>query len=68
MKILGLICGFGLMQFGINEAWGAFKQPPAHTSFFMKKEIPVNERWECNRCGHTNSDWTSICGKCGRSK
>ena len=68
MKIIALICGFGLIQVGITHSVQLFKQPPAHLSFFLQKDEVSSGKWEYSRCGHKNSAWTSICGKCGRSK
>lgn len=68
MKLFIIICGFGLIQCCINNFTAVFKAPPAHTSFFLSKDETVDDIWECNRCGHTNYKWTSICCRCGRHK
>lgn len=68
MKVFALICGLGLIQIMINEG-AAFIKPPAPHLFFLKpKEEDWGEKWVCSKCGHKNSGWTSICGKCGRSR
>lgn len=37
--------------------------------YISHERLEMNgERWECPKCGHDNNDWTSICGRCGRTK
>lgn len=68
MKILVLNIGLGIAQLFFNytvdfiDETTGFRKPKLH---IISRE---DQRWECSRCGHDNSSWTSICGKCGRSK
>ena len=73
MKIFALISGLGIIQALINVNMNLIPQPSGSPekliqSITIEESFEVNERWECSRCGHENGDWTSICGKCGRSK
>jgi len=68
MKVLAIICGLGLFQATIDSSVGFFKQPRPHLTLFPQKEGAWDDQWDCSRCGHKNYEWTSICGKCGRSR
>ena len=64
MKALIFSLGLGCSQFAVDQFCEFFEQP-------LKNEITtviVNERWSCSRCGKSNGEWTSICGRCGRSQ
>jgi hypothetical protein len=67
MKVLALILGLGMIQATIDGIGSFFPAPKAHNFFYMK-EKRWDDTWKCAHCGHTNYNWTSICGKCGRSK
>lgn len=66
MKSLAISLGLGCSQFMINQFCGFFEQPVRKET--ESKIIVVDSRWECARCGNDNSDWSSICGRCGRSR
>ena len=66
MKALVFSLGLGCSQFLMDQTCAFVDQS-------LKKEVErkiivVDERWGCSRCGNDNGDWTSICGRCGRSK
>lgn len=65
MKVFSIIIGFGCMQFMMNNFTGWFEMNKKESG---KHVMVKNEDWSCGRCGHSNSGWTSICGKCGRSR
>ena len=67
MKVLILMLGAGILQIGINGVTSVFPPPAAH-NFSYKQEKIHDKTWNCSYCGHKNYNWTSICGKCGRSK
>lgn len=64
MKILCFVCGLGFIQVLIN-GFTDFIDGPKST--YHREQSVQEMRWECPNCGHDNGDWTSICGKCGRS-
>lgn len=64
MKILAIAFAGGCIQFMVNGFCDLWKSP---FSFKTEKEVIIDSQWNCSRCGHSNGDWTSICGKCGRS-
>jgi len=64
MKILplsvGIICVYSLIA-GFSVCFGA-------SATYEVIQKPAPSRWECHHCRKLNEDWTSICGKCGRSR
>ena len=65
MKIVAIVVACGFLQTMVNgfcELW----QPPF--AYKATKEVIVDSRWECPSCGNDNGNWTSICGRCGRSR
>lgn len=66
MKAIAIAFGFGAMQLLIAQSTTLvdFVNSPRR---FESIEI-VNERWDCSRCGNSNGEWNSICGRCGRSR
>ena len=67
MKVLILMLGTGILQIGINGITSAFPSTAAN-NFSYKQEKTQDKIWNCSSCGHKNYNWTSICGKCGRSE
>jgi len=63
MKILCFAFGLGFIQVLINGFTDFIDGPNQHITEQSIQEM----HWECPSCGHDNGDWTSICGKCGRS-
>ena len=66
MKILVIALGLGCFQFMINQVTGCIEPPIRGKK--VNEIVMTDSRWECSRCGNDNGDWTSICGKCGRSR
>jgi len=66
MKAIVIAFGFGAMQLLIDQSTALIDGMNSPRKF-ESVEI-VNERWECSRCGNSNGEWTSICGRCGRSR
>ena len=66
MKAIVIAFGFGAMQLLIDQSTALIDGMNSPRKF-ESVEI-VNERWECSRCGTSNGEWTSICGRCGRSR
>lgn len=65
MKILALVLGLGCCQAIISGFGGLL---PAPYEAVRTQTPPVEEKWHCSRCDHSNYDWTSICGYCGKSR
>lgn len=67
MKILCFCLACGCLQVLIDGATD-FIDSRKYSNSNKKTEVTVYDKhWECPKCGHENCDWTSICGKCGRS-
>ena len=66
MKFLALALGLGCFQFMIDQVCGCIDAPIR--SYKTNETVMIDDRWECSRCGKDNGDWTSICGRCGRSR
>jgi hypothetical protein len=61
MKVVAIVIACGCLQAMVNGFCEFWEHP------FSSKAI-VDSRWECPSCGNDNGDWTSICGRCGRSR
>ena len=63
MKVMLVCLGLGCCQVLLDEGCRFVGQSLGRNTV----EVETTQRWECSSCGHSNCDWTSICGKCGRS-
>ena len=66
MKFVSLTFGLGYLQFMIDQVCGSIDAPIR--AYKTNEIVQTDERWECSRCGNSNGEWTSICGRCGRSR
>ena len=65
MKVLAAVIGLGCFQTLVDGIVDLF---PAAYTIVRTQTPPVEEKWYCSRCEHSNHDWTSICGFCGKSR
>lgn len=65
MKVLAVILCLGCSQVFIDGIVDLFPTP---NRISHERPVMTAERWECPKCGNDNGDWTSICGRCGRSR
>lgn len=68
MKIVALAIGLGMIQVLMNGVIDVIPPPKDGHKVLTEITAESTERWECVRCGNDNGEWTSICGKCGRTK
>jgi len=67
MKALALILALGMIHACIEGITSFLPAPQAHNFSYSPQE-KWDDSWNCSHCGHKNYEWTSICGRCGRSK
>ena len=72
MKIVALLVFFGMLQVCVDGFVDMLPTPGRH-GWLKKQEKATtsqdwDDTWDCSKCENKNYSWTSICGKCGRSK
>ena len=65
MKVLAAVLGLGCFQTLVDGVVDLF---PAPYAIVRTQTPPVEEKWYCSKCEHSNYDWVTTCEYCGAPK